>query len=131
VQARLEVLAATDLRGAAEAAALGGHLDGADPAVVARELGRFLALHVVADDPDRGFVPVPAVDAAWHELILDTRTYRRFCDEVFGAYLDHVPERAYPTDGRFDDAEAARDTVELLTWCFGPPDPLWAPLLAA
>jgi hypothetical protein len=39
-------------------------------------------------------MPSRAVDEAWHELILDTRTYTRFCESAFGEYLHHTPDEA-------------------------------------
>ena len=35
--------------------------------------------------------PSPLVDLVWHEHILATKEYMKFCDEVFGAYLHHTP----------------------------------------
>ncbi len=35
--------------------------------------------------------PAPAVDAFWHEHILDTRDYAAFCESVFGCFIDHIP----------------------------------------
>jgi hypothetical protein len=37
-------------------------------------------------------LPSRAVDDAWHEFILSTRTYHTFCDRAFGYYLHHTPE---------------------------------------
>ena len=31
------------------------------------------------------------VDQVWHWFILFTPQYRKFCDLVFGEYLDHIP----------------------------------------
>jgi hypothetical protein len=36
-------------------------------------------------------MPSKLVDTAWHEFILMTRDYSRFCDKAFGAYLHHTP----------------------------------------
>ena len=33
----------------------------------------------------------PLVDEAWHAHILCTKDYRKFCDDVFGEFLDHTP----------------------------------------
>jgi hypothetical protein len=35
-------------------------------------------------------MPSRAVDEAWHEFILDTRTYTSFCHAAFGRYLHHT-----------------------------------------
>jgi hypothetical protein len=37
-------------------------------------------------------MPSKAVDVAWHEMILMTRTYHWFCERAFGHYLHHSPE---------------------------------------
>ena len=37
-------------------------------------------------------MPSRAVDIAWHEMILMTHTYHRFCERAFGRYLHHSPE---------------------------------------
>jgi hypothetical protein len=39
-------------------------------------------------------IPSRVVDEAWHEFILDTRAYARFCEEAFGEYLHHTPDEA-------------------------------------
>lgn len=36
-------------------------------------------------------MPSKAVDAAWHEFIVLTKEYQKFCDEAFGKYLHHTP----------------------------------------
>ena len=37
-------------------------------------------------------MPSRAVDVAWHEMILMTRTYHHFCERAFGYYLHHSPD---------------------------------------
>jgi hypothetical protein len=37
-------------------------------------------------------MPSKAVDVAWHEMILMTRIYHRFCEQAFGHYLHHSPD---------------------------------------
>ena len=39
-------------------------------------------------------MPSQVVDDAWHEFILFTRQYRRFCDRAFGRFLHHTPAEA-------------------------------------
>jgi hypothetical protein len=36
------------------------------------------------------------VDDLWHEFILDTREYERFCKAAFGSFFHHVPAAATP-----------------------------------
>ena len=42
-------------------------------------------------------MPSRAVDEAWHEFILDTRTYSAFCQGAFDGYLHHTPDEAMGT----------------------------------
>jgi hypothetical protein len=46
-------------------------------------------------------MPSQGVDAAWHEFILWTRDYTRFCEQAFGQYLHHIPnDEPEPGDRR-------------------------------
>lgn len=56
------------------------------------ELKKFLSLPLLFPEATFPFVPSGKVDAIWHKFILDTKLYRQFCDNVFGAYIDHTPE---------------------------------------
>jgi hypothetical protein len=47
-------------------------------------------------------MPSYLVDEAWHEFILDSLTYTRFCQAAFGEYLHHTPDEATAT--RISDA---------------------------
>jgi hypothetical protein len=62
--------------------------------LVIREFKRYLLLRLMFNRPIT--LQSPAVDQVWHAFILDTRNYRRFCDEVFGAYLDHTSAHFEP-----------------------------------
>jgi hypothetical protein len=42
-------------------------------------------------------MPSRLVDEAWHELILDSLSYIRFCENAFGEYLHHTPDEAMST----------------------------------
>jgi hypothetical protein len=42
-------------------------------------------------------MPSRLVDEAWHEFILDSISYTRFCDVAFGGYLHHTPDEAMST----------------------------------
>lgn len=46
------------------------------------------------------FVAMPSrvVDAMWHEFILHTRAYERFCQKAFGRMLHHTPAEALAAD---------------------------------
>jgi hypothetical protein len=42
-------------------------------------------------------MPSRLVDEAWHEFILDSLSYIRFCETAFGEYLHHTPDEAMGT----------------------------------
>jgi len=68
-------------------------LDGDHPVNVALEGLREWYLACLAAGPNATLgMPSRAVDVAWHEMILMTRTYHHFCERAFGYYLHHSPE---------------------------------------
>lgn len=42
-------------------------------------------------------MPSQVVDDAWHEFILSTRIYEKFCNKALGRFLHHTPAEAMPT----------------------------------
>ncbi|MBI4743027.1 MAG: hypothetical protein HY777_16085 [Betaproteobacteria bacterium] len=48
-------------------------------------------------------MPSQAVDDAWHEFILFTRQYQRFCADAFGRFLHHTPAEAMRTPTQAQD----------------------------
>lgn len=64
--------------------------DVAEAAELAGEVKRFLVLSAV--NPAGWPMWSYRVDAAWHELILFTQAYARFCRVCFGRVLAHEPE---------------------------------------
>jgi hypothetical protein len=42
-------------------------------------------------------MPSRIVDDAWHEFILDSPAYTRFCEQAFGGYLHHTPDETMQT----------------------------------
>jgi hypothetical protein len=54
-----------------------------------REYKRYISLCL--SYPDEKLTPSRDVDEVWHTHILFTKNYRRFCQAVNGAYLDHSP----------------------------------------
>ena len=48
-------------------------------------------------------MPSQAVDEAWHEFILFTRNYQRFCRQGLGRFLHHVPAEAMRTPTQAQD----------------------------
>ena len=71
--------------------------------LVARALREFFLAHLKSK---RGFVGMPSrvVDDLWHEFILHTREYQRFCDKAFGKYFHHVPASAMGKNKYGDEA---------------------------
>lgn len=68
-------------------------LDGDRPVSVALEGLREWYLACLEAGPKATLgMPSRAVDVAWHEMILMTRTYHHFCERAFGYYLHHSPE---------------------------------------
>lgn len=65
-------------------------LDVKDRQLVARALRQFFIAHL---NSGRKFVSMPSqvVDELWHEFILYTRQYERFCQKAFGRFLHHTP----------------------------------------
>ncbi len=48
-------------------------------------------------------MPSQAVDDAWHEFILFTRQYDKFCTSAFGRFLHHTPAEAMSTPTQAND----------------------------
>lgn len=83
------------------------------------EFRRLAALWVA--HPGTRLAPSRDVDEYWHEMILDTKLYRRFCAEVVGRQVDHIAD---------DDATGMcaeyDNTRHLYQRMFGsPPASLW------
>ncbi len=69
-------------------------------------------------------MPSRLVDEAWHEFILDSISYTRFCDVAFGGYLHHTPDEAAPTPtagsmGTLSLPGTARTWAQARTRCSG------------
>ena len=52
------------------------------------EYKRYLNLCMVYG---KGIVPNKIMDQTWHYHILDTRSYHKDCDKLFGGYMHHYP----------------------------------------
>ncbi|WP_455216804.1 glycine-rich domain-containing protein [Kaarinaea lacus] len=54
---------------------------------------------VICNQANRRMVAMPSqvVDDAWHEFILFTRAYKKFCDKAIGRFLHHTPTEAMTT----------------------------------
>ncbi len=58
--------------------------------LVARGLRQFFLAYLKSGGK-RVAMPSQAADDLWHEFILFTRDYRKFCDAAFGQFLHHTP----------------------------------------
>jgi len=87
---------------------------------VVREYRRFLYLAVTAGHP---VCPSDAVDQAWHQHLLETRSYwLEFCPEVLGQPLHHTPSRGGETERR-KLADWYSRTLDSYQARFGQPPP--------
>ncbi|WP_119274058.1 glycine-rich domain-containing protein [Taklimakanibacter deserti] len=61
-----------------------------DTALVSRGLRQFFIAYLMSG---KRFVSMPSrvADDLWHEFILYTREYKRFCRGAFGSFLHHTP----------------------------------------
>ncbi len=72
--------------------------------------------------PDEILPPSKDIDEFWHNHILDTASYRRDCEHIFGYYLDHYPY--FGIDGKSNQNDlnnAFTRTQELHQQEFGYP----------
>ncbi len=77
-------------------------LNSEQQALVQQGLQQYFRLCVDA----RGrFVSMPSqvVDELWHEFILFTRLYQKFCERALGRYLHHTPAEAMPAPSTATD----------------------------
>lgn len=83
------------------------------------EFKRYVALVIMTG----GGVPMmsPKVDEVWHQFILFTEEYARFCNAVLGHFMHHRPRMV--ADPR--DPDGARRFIALYGGAFGPLPPIW------
>lgn len=66
-------------------------LDLKDCQLVARGLRQYFLVYLKQGRRGTLAMPSKVVDDLWHEFILDTRRYARFCEQAFGHYFHHMP----------------------------------------
>jgi radical SAM protein with 4Fe4S-binding SPASM domain len=96
----------------------------ADPLEI--ECKRFLFMTSL--ELDFALVPSSAVDEFWHMFILDTSTYRDFCETLFGKIIEHKVD--IPTSDKKVKDEFNSDyqkTISLYTKLWGKPDKSYWP----
>jgi hypothetical protein len=88
------------------------------------EYKKFVFLGITAD-----FVVTPSkiVDQVWHEHLLFSKAYRRFCEEVIGYSFDHEPELTPLEDQTATFRAQYADTLARYQEEFGyePPGDIW------
>jgi len=80
-----------------------GNLVEKDYFLVARALREFFLIRVRTGDRLIG-MPSRVVDDLWHEFILHTKDYARFCKFAFGSFFHHVPASATAKRAEMDAA---------------------------
>lgn len=73
---------------------------------------RFLYICGTADGQ---WGPTQTIDTGWHEFLMFTRDYTDFCQENFGRFIHHVPNRI----GSKPDRERPRRTLIAAIQLFG------------
>lgn len=63
------------------------------------------------------------IDAVWHQFMLFTQDYQRFCDVHLGHFAHHEPER--PGAEQSPAATSREAFLQLYQQHFGEPSPLW------
>lgn len=98
--------------------------------LVARALRQFFLAYLKSG---RGTVGMPSrvVDDLWHEFILDTRAYARFCEQAFGAYFHHMPASGLASAGSANQGLRTTWRWVCLEENINPKKPTRMPLLFA
>ncbi|RJQ14558.1 hypothetical protein C4553_00590 [Candidatus Parcubacteria bacterium] len=78
------------------------------------DMKRFLFL---CGAEDRPLAPPELIDEAWHNFILFTKDYARFCQEQFGKFIHHLP--LAPGNRASDEGSLIRATTAAAKECFG------------
>jgi hypothetical protein len=76
-------------------------------------------------------MPSRVVDDLWHQFILDTREYERFCKVAFGGFFHHLPPAANPPGKEMDEALRVTWRYACLAEGIYPRSPGRLPLLFA
>lgn len=76
-------------------------------------------------------MPSQAVDDAWHEFILFTRRYARFCQRGFGKFLHHTPAEAMSSPTQASDGLKRAWRLSCRREGIDPVNPARLPLLFA
>ncbi len=87
--------------------------------------------HICCQAGSRRMVSMPSqvVDELWHEFILFTRDYARFCDKALGRFLHHVPAEAMRSKTQAQDGIKRAWRLACQKEKINPRHPLKLPLL--
>lgn len=86
-----------------------------------KELKRYLALNAI--NPPKAYGMRGQVDEIWHTFLLFTKEYQRFCKEVGGKFIHHIPNTHLSVPERSTYFNTLEDYKEI----FGeaPPEHIW------
>ena len=106
------------------------HLVEKDLFLVARALREYFLVRARAGS---GLINMPSkvVDDLWHEFILDTKAYQRFCQSAFGEFFHHVPAASTPKGVDIDGATRRAWRYACREENINPSKPTRLPLLFA
>lgn len=76
-------------------------------------------------------MPSQVVDDAWHEFILFTRIYQKFCSKALGRFLHHIPAEAMPTPTLAQDGIKRSWRLACALAQINPKKPVRLPLIFA
>ena len=106
------------------------HLTEKDQFLVARALREFFLVRARTGNRLIG-MPSKVVDDLWHEFILHTQEYDRFCQGAFGHFFHHVPASATPKGSDINAAMRVTWRYACLEENISPTRPTRVPLLFA
>lgn len=69
----------------------------------------------------KALAPTPSIDAGWHEFLMYTRDYARFCADTLGAFVHHTPTPTF----RPHLVSDPQDTIDLAQQVFGALSSNW------
>lgn len=92
-----------------------------DATKAGEELVKFL---VVCSKSEASLSPSKSVDEIWHEFILNTYDYARFCSEVLSGFVHHIPLDSGLDSESVESYHLTRGLIEME---FGKVDPRFWP----
>jgi hypothetical protein len=89
------------------------HLTEANVAIAFEQLRLYFSI-CLRKEPKTVAMPSKLVDLCWHVFITDTRHYQRFCNDVYGRFLHHMPrvEVYLPQDEKTEEGMTKAESKE-------------------